>query len=534
MKMKKRILGILLLLTPICLLAQSVDSPEKKVALVNFMINKFYVDSVDANKVAEDAIRGMLKELDPHSSYITSSEVAEMNEPLVGNFDGVGIQFNMNNDTLYILETIAGGPSERVGIRAGDRMVAINDSVIAGVKITTTDIMKRLRGKKGTSVDVKIKRQGVSELIDFRIVRDKIPIYSIDAAYMASEETGYIRISRFAAQTHEEFVAALGKLEKQGMKNLIVDLQGNGGGYLHTAVNIVDEFLDKDQMIVYTQGRKESAREEMHATKDGLFKRGRLVLLVDESSASASEILSGAVQDWDRGVLIGRRTFGKGLVQRQFPLPDKSLVRLTVARYYTPSGRSIQRPYDKGRDAYNNEVVERYNHGELSNADSIHFPDSLRYTTLTQERVVYGGGGIMPDIFVPIDTTRYTNYHRDLVAKGVLNSYAISYIDAQRDSLSAVYPTLDKFLEGYNVTSEMLQQLLAQGKKAEVKFDQEQYDRSKTVIEHQLKALIARDLFDAEAYTRVMNIYNDSFVKALEVINDEGVYEQHLSGKSKK
>ncbi len=505
----------------------SADSSIKKISLTDYIIQNFYVDTIDANKLAEDAIRGMLEELDPHSSYLTPDEVKEMNEPLEGNFDGIGIQFNMNHDTLYVVQTIAGGPSERAGILAGDRIIAVNDTTIAGEKLTTTNIMKRLRGKKGTKVNVTVLRKSVPEPIEFRITRDKIPIHSIDAAYIVAPKVGYIRMSRFGATTHDEFLEAMKKLEKQGMKKLIVDLQGNGGGYLHTAVKIADELLDKEQLIVYTEGRR-SPRDEAIATKGGSFDKGQLILLIDESSASASEILSGAVQDWDRGVVIGRRSFGKGLVQRQFPLQDESMLRLTIARYYTPSGRSIQRPYEDGNEAYNNEVIARYNSGELTSADSIHFPDSLHYTTLVTGRTVYGGGGIMPDIFVPLDTTRYTDYHRNLVAKGAMTGYNITYIEQTRDSLKQAYPTADLFIEGYTATPQTLTELATYAEKEGVALDSVQFETSQPLIALQLKALIARDLFDMEAYYRVMNETNNALQKAIEVMDEPKVYKELL------
>lgn len=349
---------------------------QQKLSYALYAIEKLYVDSVNQDKIVEDAIVGVLKELDPHSTYLNAEEVKDMNEPLQGNFDGIGVQFNMLNDTLFIINTVSGGPSEKVGILAGDRIISVNDTVIAGVKMKTADIMKRLRGPKGTKVNVRILRKGVAQPIDFRIERDKIPIYSIDAVYMADPQTGYIRVSRFGATTHEEFLEGIKKLKAQGMQNLIIDLEGNGGGYLNAAIEMANEMLEADNMIVYTEGLN-SQREEAKSNNKGDFKNGRIVIMVDESSASASEIVSGAVQDLDRGLIVGRRTFGKGLVQRPVMLPDKSMIRLTVARYYTPTGRSIQKPYEEGLESYNKDLINRYNNGELQNADSIHFPDSL-------------------------------------------------------------------------------------------------------------------------------------------------------------
>ncbi len=525
----KRLLLVTLLLSVIAgeVRAQGQSEGMRKLSLADFAITNLYVDEVDENKLVEDAIRGMLDELDPHSTYTTAEETKEMNEPLQGNFSGIGIQFNMNKDTLYVIQTIVGGPSEKVGILAGDRIITVNDTVIAGVKMKNTDIMKRLRGEAGTEVRVSVLRKGVKEPIEFRIIRDKIPIYSIDASYMADKETGYIRVSRFAATTDKEFADALKSLKKKGMKNLIVDLQGNGGGYLVSAIAMADEFLGDGQSIVYTEGRR-SPRDDAFATKQGLFQRGKLVLLVDESSASASEILSGAVQDWDRGVIVGRRTFGKGLVQRPIPFPDGSMIRLTVARYYTPSGRSIQKPYDKGHEAYERELLDRFNHGELVYTDSIHFPDSLQFKTLKNKRTVYGGGGIMPDVFVPLDTTIYTDFHRDLLAKGVLNQYPVNYLDEHRKELVKQYKDIERFAEGFVVTDEMLADLLKLGEAEKVKYDEEQYQKSRALIALQVKALIARDMFDTAAYFRIMNPENALFTKAMEIINDDVEYNRLL------
>lgn len=507
--------------------AQSPSSQNRKLSVAEFAINSLYVDKVDEEKLVEDAIKGMLDELDPHSNYLDPKEVKEMNEPLQGNFDGIGIQFNMMNDTLYVIQTISGGPSEKVGLMAGDRIISVNDTAIAGVKMSNTDIMKRLRGQKGTTVNVGVLRRGVSEPIQFKIIRDKIPIYSLDAAYMADPATGYIRLNRFAATTHDEFVKALKDLQKRGARNLILDLQGNGGGYMKTAIDIADELLDDGEMIVYTEGRR-SPRDEAVATAKGMFQDGKLVILVDETSASASEIVTGAIQDWDRGVVVGRRTFGKGLVQRPVPLPDGSMIRLTVARYYTPSGRSIQKPYQEGIEQYNKDLINRYNHGELSHADSIHFPDSLRYGTLKNGRAVYGGGGIMPDYFVPLDTTRFTDYHRNLVAKGILNQWNVAYLDENRKELVKTYKRLDDYITDFEVTDEMLNELVKLGEKDSIKFNEEQFIRSKPLLSLQLKALLARDLFDMGAYFRVINASNDSFQKALEIINNGKLYEKLL------
>lgn len=529
--MKKYILifGLAFSLTN-TIFAQKQSEASKKLSLASMAITNFYVDDVDENKVTEEAIKAMLKELDPHSTYLDPKEVKEMNEPLQGNFDGIGIQFNMLTDTLYVIQTIAGGPSEKVGIQAGDRIIAVNDTAIAGVKMGNSDIMKRLRGKRGTEVNVAVLRKNVKDPIKFRITRDKIPIYSLDAAYMADENTGYISISRFAATTYDEFLEALKTLQSKGMKNLILDLQGNGGGYMNTAIDMANEFLAKGELIVYTKG-KASPSDYANATKNGLMQNGKLVVLVDESSASASEIVAGAIQDWDRGIIVGRRTFGKGLVQRPLPLPDGSMIRLTIARYYTPSGRSIQKPYKDGIEQYNKDLINRYNHGELSNADSIHFPDSLKYNTLKTKRVVYGGGGIMPDFFVPLDTTRFTDYHRDIVAKGVMNKYNIAYIDEHRKSLTKQYKNIDSYIRDFQVTDDMLNSLISMAAKDSIKLNPEQYEKSKSLIGLQMKALIARDLFDMAAYLKIMNTANETYQKALYLINDDKEYQKLLTPK---
>ena len=418
----------------VCLLAASTAQAQsfgsaamRKLQMAEFAISNFYVDKVDEDKLVEEAIIKMLAQLDPHSTYSDAEEVKKMNEPLQGNFEGIGVQFQMIEDTLLVVQPVSNGPSEKVGILAGDRIIAVNDSAIAGVKMSTEDIMKRLRGPKGSKVNLTIVRRGVQDPLVFTVKRDKIPILSLDASYMIQPKIGYIRINRFGATTAEEFKKAMKDLQKQGMKDLILDLQGNGGGYLNAAIDLANEFLGQKELIVYTEGRT-AQRSEFFAKGNGEFRDGRLIVLVDEYTASASEIVSGAVQDWDRGIIVGRRSFGKGLVQRPIDLPDGSMIRLTIARYYTPAGRCIQKPYDSSTD-YNKDLIDRFNHGELMNADSIHFPDSLKVQTKKLKRTVYGGGGIMPDYFVPIDTTLYTDYHRKLVGKGVIIKFTMKFIE---------------------------------------------------------------------------------------------------------
>ena len=492
-------------------------SAARKLQIAEFAVANLYVDSVDENRLVEQAIIGMLKDLDPHSTYSNPEEVRKMNEPLVGNFEGIGVQFNMAEDTLFVIQPVSGGPSEKVGILAGDRIVAVNDTAIAGVKMSQEDIMRRLRGPKGTKVQLKIVRREVKEQLSFTVTRDKIPVYSLDASYMVDKQIGYIKVNRFGATTHKEFMEAFNKLQKQGMKDLILDLQGNGGGYLNIAIDLANEFLDKGELIVYTEGRR-NPRSEFLAKGDGKFSKGRLVVLVDEYSASASEIVSGAIQDWDRGVVVGRRTFGKGLVQRPIDLPDGSMIRLTVARYYTPAGRCIQKPYES-IEQYNADLIERYNRGEMMSADSIHFPDSLKTQTLKLGRTVYGGGGIMPDYFVPVDTTLFTQYHRDLSNKGLLLKVHYQLIDAHRQEWQEKYQDYEAFSKKFEFTDEMMQLLIDEGKKAGIAYNEEQYLKSAPLMKLQLKALIARDLWDMNEYYQTINAVDESVKKAVELLS---------------
>ncbi len=533
--MKKKYFLTLLLslfLLPGVAFSQFRPSPEGlKLERTLQMINGLYVDDVDTKELTETAIRAMLRELDPHSTYLTEEEVKAMNEPLQGNFEGIGISFNMVTDTLYVMEVIGGGPSQKVGIMPGDKFIYVNDTLIAGVKMNNQDVIRRLRGPKGTSVEVKVLRRGVPELITFRIVRDQIPITSIDATYMVTDEIGYIRLSRFGISSGEEFREAERALKKQGMKHLIFDLTDNGGGILQTANEVASEFLEDGKLIVYTEG-KNQPRYTMHASGKGQLTEGRVVVLVNSNSASASEILAGALQDWDRAVVVGRRTFGKGLVQRQLPLPDGTMIRLTVARYYTPTGRSIQKPYKPGDpDGYQQDFMNRYEHGELFDADSIHFPDSLKYTTLVNKRTVYGGGGIMPDCFVPMDTTG-TMLHGRLNANGVINKVAISEVDKNRKELLQSYPDARSFAQGYQVSDELAGRIHEQAVTDSVEWDEAQYEQSRSLILLQLKALIARDLYDSSAFFRIVNQENEIFREGLRIISDEQRYQGFLKGAS--
>ena len=514
--------------------AQRNNLPLRKLQIAEYAINRLYVDTVNEDRLVEHAITGMLEQLDPHSTYTDPEETRAMSQPLEGNFEGIGIQFQMIEDTLLVIQPVSGGPSEKAGILAGDRITAVNDTAIAGVKMSTEDIMSRLRGPKGSEVNLTIVRRGVGQPLPFTVKRDKIPIYSLDAAYLIEPRTGYIRINRFGATTHDEFADALKRLQQQGMRDLILDLQGNGGGYLNAAIDLANEFLEQKDLIVYTQGRAER-QNNFHAKGSGRFKQGRLVVLVDEYSASASEIVTGAIQDHDRGVVVGRRTFGKGLVQRPIPLPDGSMIRLTVARYYTPAGRCIQKPYDaaEGQDMleqYHRDLLERFNHGELMHADSIHFPDSLKYHTLRLARTVYGGGGIMPDIFVPIDTAQYTDYHRQLAARGIIIRSTTGYIEQHRQELKQRYPDFDTFNRDFRIDDAFLAHMRALADKEKVEFHEAQYARSLPLIKTQLKALIARDLWDMSEYFQVMNATDHTVQQALKVLRG-GMYERIIPNK---
>ena len=456
----KKVILFLLAIQAFSLFAQKGNEDVLKMSNIKAtqtlgMIDYFYVDTTDLNKICEKGIEAMLKELDPHSVFIDKDEVAKMNEPLVGNFDGIGVSFQLLDDTIHVVDVISGGPSEKVGVLAGDKIVKVDDMPATGDTIKNDWVFKHLRGKKGTKVSVSVIRGKSKTPIVFEIKRDKIPINSIDTWFMIDKEIGYIRLNRFAQSSNEEMVQAITELQSEGMQSLILDLRGNGGGYLNVAVDICDQFLSGDKLIVYTKGAK-SPRQELKAQKKGLFEQGRLVIMVDESSASASEILSGAVQDWDRGVIVGRRTFGKGLVQRPFDMYDGSQIRLTTSRYYTPSGRCIQKPYDAGVEEYQMDYYNRLSHGELLSADSVHFADSLRCFT-SGNRLVYGGGGIMPDVFVPIDTMRASDYMINLRSKGLFNSFALNWTEENREQFLKKAPTYDKFSKEYekmNVLSE--------------------------------------------------------------------------------
>ena len=500
-------------------ISNSEDSPLRKLQYAEVAITNLYVDSVNEQKLVEDAIRGMLDKLDPHSSYSTPEEVKQMNEPLNGNFEGIGVQFQMLEDTLMVIQPVTNGPSEKVGIIAGDRIVAVNDSAIAGVKMPKEEIMKRLRGPKGTKVRLGVVRSGIKDQLQFTVVRDKIPVKSVDAVYMIRPQIGYIRIGNFGATTHQEFLQGLKTLRDQGMQNLILDLQENGGGYLKAAVDIANEFLQRNDLIVYTEGRK-VPRTEYKADGGGVFREGRVVVLVDSYTASAAEIVTGAIQDQDRGIVVGRRTFGKGLVQRPLDLPDGSMIRLTIAHYFTPSGRCIQKPYTKGENRdYAMDVINRLKSGELTNADSIHFADSLKYETLREHRIVYGGGGIMPDEYIPLDTTIYTKFHRELAAKSIVLQQNLRYVDNHRKQLKKAWPSFAEYKQNFEVPQSLIDNILKEGEKQNIKpKDDAELQKTLPYLRLQLKALIARDIWDMSEYFSIFNEENEMVKRALEVL----------------
>jgi carboxyl-terminal processing protease len=503
-------------------------SAAEKLTALFYHLENSYVDTFDTDMLVDDAIKTVLQDLDPHSMYIPADDVEKANEGLEGNFEGIGIQFNILHDTITVVSPISGGPSEKLGIMAGDKIVSIEGENVAGTGITNQDVTTKLRGDKGTKVNVGIMRRGVDGALDFEIIRDEIPIYSLDAAYMATDKVGYIKLNRFSRTTMDEFSEALSRLKSEGMEDLILDLQGNGGGLLQTSIDLADEFLKTNELIVYTEGRS-YPRREARATQTGGFEEGRLVVLIDEGSASASEIVSGAIQDWDRGLIVGRRSFGKGLVQRPIPLPDGSLVRLTTQKYYTPSGRCIQKPYDNGAKAYYAEKYDRYNSGELWSLDSIQFPDSLKYLT-NKKRVVYGGGGITPDVFVGLDTTQSSELNSDLIRKGIMNSFAITYTNKNRKKLLKSYENVKAFKNGFEV-NEVIPEFkeYAENESDEIEWTEEQYATSKEMINGRLKALIARNLWDYSAYFEVFNPMWPAYQAALEVLEEDNYSEYNLA-----
>ncbi len=496
------------------------DSQLRKLQIAEIAINNYYVDSVDESKLVEDAIKGMLEKLDPHSSYTDAKETKALNEPLNGDFEGIGVQFNIIDDSLVVIQPTVNGPSEKVGIVAGDRIVTVNDTIIAGVKMERSEIVKKLRGKKGTMVKLGVRRNGVDKMLFFNVKRDKIPMHTVNAAYMIDQQTGYVRLESFGAKTYDELMDAIEQLKEQGLRRLVLDLQDNGGGYLESAVRIANEFLDGGDMIVYTEGRK-AGRREYKAIGNGKLKDMPVVVLTNELTASAAEIVSGAIQDHDRGIIVGRRTFGKGLVQRPLDLPDGSMIRLTISHYYTPSGRCIQKPYKKGeKKDYQMDLENRLKHGELTNPDSIHFADSLKCYTLKKHRTVYGGGGIMPDVFVPLDTMKYTAMHRKLSAKSIIINHDLKFMDKNRKELKKKYPDFKSFDEGFVVPEELTEAIMADGEKEGIKpADDNERMRTVAALTVQLKALVARDLWDMNEYFQIWNRQSDIVRKGVEAFD---------------
>jgi carboxyl-terminal processing protease len=506
---------------------ESVQQNQLKFGRLLRLVDSYYVDSANIDKLTEKAIVHLLSELDPHSVYMSKDEVDKMNEPLVGNFEGIGISFNIFKDTLLVTTTISGGPSEKVGLRAGDRIVEVDKKNIAGIGLKNSDVFDMLRGDKGTVVELKVLRKSVTEMLDFTIIRDKIPINSLDASYMINESTGLIKLNKFSATTTEEFTTAMKDLKKQNIQNLILDLRGNGGGYLKSAIEISEQFLNNNDLVVYTSGLNESKRE-YRATASGEFKKGNLVVLIDENSASASEIVAGAVQDWDRGIIIGRRSFGKGLVQKPYYLTDGSMVRLTTANYYTPSGRCIQKPYEEGLTEYRKETENRYSNGEMFNADSIVFSDTLKYKTLLNGRTVHGGGGVMPDIFVPMDTSIYFRYINKLQRNNIIYNYTLEYIDKNREVLKSNYPDFKKFETKFEVSEEIISEIVENGVKDGIEKDEESLAFTKNDIKKQVKALLARDLYSRDDFYKVFYKDDESVLEALKVLKNQKDYNKLL------
>ena len=522
-----RIFTIIFLIACIPGFSQVLNENTYKIGRTLSLIDAFYVDSTDIDKMTEKTIIEMLRNLDPHSVYISAKDVKDMNEPLNGNFEGIGIQFNLLRDTIIVIEPLSGGPSEKVGLLAGDRIIVIDGEKVAGIGISTSGVRSKLMGMKGTIVNLNVFRKGEKEILDFTIVRDKIPIFSLDAAYMLDKETGYVKLNKFAATTTKEFMNAVDSLRKYNMKNLILDLRSNGGGYMVASTDIADKFFSDKRLLVYLNGLK-TPRQDYNSNGKGELSNARIAVLTDEGSASASEILAGALQDWDRGVIVGRRTFGKGLVQNGFYLTDGSMIRLTIARYYTPTGRLIQSPYDEGYDKYLENFYKRYTDGELVTADSINFPDSLMFKTLVNKRTVYGGGGIMPDIFIPADTSNYSDYYRGLVRKGLVNSYTLEYSDKNRARLVSEYKTFEDFKKRFSFTPPEIAEFIKKGEDSGLKYNEAQFSTSKDEILKVMKALIASNLWKTNEYFRILNEDDTVIDKALQIVSDKTAYNKIL------
>ena len=476
------------------------------------LINNSYVDSISTDSLVEKAIPLLLKNLDPHTSYIPPKEMLGVEEEMRGNFGGIGVQFSIQNDTVMVVDVISGGPSSKLGILPGDRIVTVNDTLLAGAGLKNEKVLSKLRGEKGTKVNVGIKRKGFKDLFEFEITRGEIPIYSVDVSYMIDETTGYIKVSRFGEKTYQEFMEGMKKLDQLGMKTVIVDMRGNPGGYLNAVIKMVNEFLDKGELIVYTQGHSQP-RKTFNADNNGTYRDKGILVLIDDFSASASEIFAGAIQDNDRGWVIGRRSFGKGLVQEQIPFKDGSALRLTVARYYTPSGRSIQKPYDKGNDEYYKDIMDRAIHGEFQQADSIQFSDSLKYTTLAG-RTVYGGGGIMPDFFIPADTLGFSDFYSKITQKGLVYQFALDFADSNRKTLSKLTNT--KEFETYFQSRDILNQFVTFAAQKGIKASNGDLKTSSKIIDNQAKAYIARNILGEEGFYPIIKNIDNVLLEAIE------------------
>ena len=499
------------------LFSNEKNNTNKLDELLDYVLRE-YVDTLNRDSLTDVTIETLLGNLDPHSAYIPASDLQATNEPLNGNFEGIGVEFNLLRDTIYVVTAIPGGPSEKAGLKSGDKIIFVDGKKVAGIKITNEMVFKYLKGKGGTIVKIGVLRYGTSNIEYFKITRGKIPIYSVDAAYMMDSITGFIKISRFASTTYQEFDNALSKLEKQGLKQLILDLRGNPGGFLDAAIDISDEFLPKGKMIVYTQG-KNKPRQNSISSEKGRFEKQKLAILIDENSASASEIVAGAVQDNDRGVIIGRRSFGKGLVQEQTEFKDGSAIRLTIARYFTPSGRCIQKPYENGRiEDYYQDEMERYDTGELVNADSVKLNKKLKYTT-PAGKVVYGGGGIMPDYFIPIDTTKVSRYISELLYKNLINDFALEYVNKNRTQLK--YTSAKEFNQQFKVNTPLINELKSYANKNNIKSSASDLGKGLDLLSTHLKAYIAKDIFNQEAWFFVKNANDDACKKALLMLSKQ-------------
>ena len=530
--MKFSLGNLLTFIVTFILLFYSVNSafPQKsdpkattqKFASALQIINLAYVDTVWEPDLVEKAIIATLKELDPHSQYISKKDLQKANEPLEGKFEGIGISFQIYKDTILVISPIPGGPSEKLGILAGDKIVTIDGESATGSLLDNNYVFKRLRGDKGTKVNISIFRKGRKNLIEYTITRDKIPINSIDATFMAGEEIGYIKLNRFSRTSMDEFRKGIGELKDKGMESLILDLRGNSGGYLDVAIDLSDEFLGPGKLVLYTEGSS-SPKRKYKSSFRGEFEEGKLVILLDEGSASASEIVAGAVQDWDRGLIVGRRSFGKGLVQRPYYLPDSSVIRLTIARYYTPTGRCIQKPYDEGYEQYYHDLMSRLEGGELTSKEKIDFPDSLKYYT-PKNRLVYGGGGIMPDVFVPWDSTKYTDFYVDLLSKGIFRDFVLEFIDREREYLSSNYPELDKFMSSFKIDNKFMDEFIEFASNMEIEPKDGEIELSGELLSYQLKALIAGNLFEFNSYFQIMTQIDEGFIRAREILTDESFF----------